>query len=389
VRSRGPLSPARAVEIIAQVGSALDAAHAAGVVHRDVKPGNVLLAKDSTAWAGTAYLTDFGLARQVALSGDPSVTTEGAWVGTPAYAAPEQLLGERVGPPADHFALAGVLHFLVTGHNPKGERSPQPGTIQDLLAVASRGMALRPADRFASGADLAVSARRAAPQGPERGSQDEEGAAEPDPTVVATPTGRRGRAGRRGPLAALTVAAVAAGLVSSVVALQGVDAATGWLPWGADDQPAASSRSTPSPDGEASGSARDLWPELGRGDTGPVVVAAQHLLGDAGHSVDQDGVYGRQTARAVRAFQQDEDLTPVGRIEADTWAQLAPRLSRGDVRGAVRAVQVLLAAGGEQVVVDGRFGQETQVAVQRFQATRALRVDGIVGPDTWQALMSP
>lgn len=113
VGADGPLEPSRAQEIAAGLAEALGTIHAAEVVHRDVKPANILLAADG------AYLIDFGIAREAAAS---TITRTGTVVGTPPYMAPEQIRGRRpVGPPADVFALGGVLVFALTGRHPFGE----------------------------------------------------------------------------------------------------------------------------------------------------------------------------------------------------------------------------------------------------------------------------
>ncbi|MFL6119070.1 protein kinase domain-containing protein, partial [Actinophytocola sp.] len=108
----GRLEPARAVGILGQVAAALDTAHANGVVHRDVKPSNILLGED-----GTAYLTDFGIARPL----DPEatrMTVTGGYVGSLDYIAPEQLRGLDVTGAADVYSLACVLHECLTGEVP-------------------------------------------------------------------------------------------------------------------------------------------------------------------------------------------------------------------------------------------------------------------------------
>jgi YVTN family beta-propeller protein len=109
LRSEGELPHERALAILAQVGSALDAAHRRGLVHRDVKPANVLVDED-----GHAYLTDFGVTKQ--LGGDSTDT--GQLVGTLDYVAPEQIRGEAVDGRADVYALGCVLHQCVTGVAP-------------------------------------------------------------------------------------------------------------------------------------------------------------------------------------------------------------------------------------------------------------------------------
>src|SRR5918998_246773 len=106
----GALGPTRASELVAQVAAALDAAHAAGLVHRDVKPANVLLAGDH------AYLSDFGLTRLV--GSDTSLTESGRWIGTVEYSSPEQLRGERTDARADVYSLGCVLHAALTGRPP-------------------------------------------------------------------------------------------------------------------------------------------------------------------------------------------------------------------------------------------------------------------------------
>jgi len=112
VRERGPLEPARAAEIGAQVASALADAHRAGIVHRDVKPANVLMAED-----GSAKITDFGIARGL---DDVTLTATGAMWGTPAYFAPEVASGSAPTEKADVWSLGATLYFAVEGVPPYG-----------------------------------------------------------------------------------------------------------------------------------------------------------------------------------------------------------------------------------------------------------------------------
>ena len=110
VRDQGPLGVERVAAIGAQVASALEAAHQAGIVHRDVKPGNVMV-PDS----GMVKLADFGIA---SLQGDPQLTSTGLVIGSPAYMAPEQARGEESGPAADFWALGATLFYAVEGEPP-------------------------------------------------------------------------------------------------------------------------------------------------------------------------------------------------------------------------------------------------------------------------------
>lgn len=118
----GPLSPARAVAIVSQVASALDAAHAAGVTHRDVKPENILITGNDFA-----YLVDFGIARAAT---DPGLTQTGTAIGTYNYMAPERFSGNEVTYRSDIYALACVLAECLTGAPPY-----RVDSIEQLIAA--------------------------------------------------------------------------------------------------------------------------------------------------------------------------------------------------------------------------------------------------------------
>ncbi len=169
----GPLTPARAVEVITQLASALDAAHADGLVHRDVKPSNALVTGDPEF----VYLVDFGIARPI--DGDPRLTLTGGVVGTLHYMAPERFDGRPVDGRVDVYALACVLHETLTGGKPFAATAalaimgshltrepPRPSTLRagipsGLDAVVARGMAKNPDDRYRSAGALAAAARAA------------------------------------------------------------------------------------------------------------------------------------------------------------------------------------------------------------------------------------
>jgi CHASE2 domain-containing sensor protein len=131
--SQAPLPPARAATIVAQIASALGAAHAKGLVHRDVKPANVLLHDGEHA-----YLTDFGITREIS---DTSLTAAGARIGTVDYMSPEQCRGELVGPASDLYALGCVLYEALTGRVPfaeGGEAMKLAAHLNDAPPIASR-----------------------------------------------------------------------------------------------------------------------------------------------------------------------------------------------------------------------------------------------------------
>ena len=162
LRERLPLHPPRAARSAAQVAGALDALHAAGFVHRDVKPGNVLVSGD-----GHAYLSDLGTAKPI--DSDPGLTPEGRWLGHVDYAAPEQIRGEPPDGRSDVYALGATLFHSVTGRVPYPHRDdaakmrahldePAPGHDSELDPVVRRAMAKDPAERFPSAGELGAAA---------------------------------------------------------------------------------------------------------------------------------------------------------------------------------------------------------------------------------------
>ena len=174
VRTSGPLPPGRAASFISPVGSALDAAHAAGLVHRDVKPGNILV--DSRGGPEHPYLTDFGIAR--AMMSASSLTVAGQFLGTPDYAAPEQINGQPVDGRADQYALGCVAYEVLVGTVPFRRESawsvlyahlnePPPAipdsaglppAVHQVLAAA---LAKSPGDRYDSCGEFADALREA------------------------------------------------------------------------------------------------------------------------------------------------------------------------------------------------------------------------------------
>ena len=175
IRRSGRLDPVHAVTIVAQVAAGLEAAHAVGLVHRDVKPANVLL--EGEDGSGHVYLSDFGLTLDP--SADTRVTDSGEWFGTVDFMAPEQFEGDRPDARTDVYALGCVLNAALTGE-PPFPRGSVPGTILAHLndppprpsaaagvpaafdGVVACALAKRPSDRFQSASELARAALAAA-----------------------------------------------------------------------------------------------------------------------------------------------------------------------------------------------------------------------------------
>jgi Protein kinase domain len=172
IRRDGPLDPGRAIALLRQVASALDAAHAKGLVHRDVKPGNVLIEGEGAD--ERAYLADFGLTKTETSHADASVA--GQLVGTIDYVAPEQIRGRPLNGRADVYSLGCVLYECLTGARPFERGSDvaviyahlqddpphasgrRAGLPDELDAVLVRALSKDPVDRYASARELVVAA---------------------------------------------------------------------------------------------------------------------------------------------------------------------------------------------------------------------------------------
>jgi serine/threonine-protein kinase len=171
----GPLEPSRAVAIIGQVGAALDAAHAEGLMHRDIKPHNIIVNE-----ADFAYLVDFGIAET---RGDTRLTTAGTPIGTIDYMAPERFTEQKATSAVDVYALACVLYESLTGDSPFARDTlenlvaahlasppPRPSVTNPRVpvtfdAVIARGMAKSPDDRYGTAGGLVRAAQRAIESG--------------------------------------------------------------------------------------------------------------------------------------------------------------------------------------------------------------------------------
>jgi YVTN family beta-propeller protein len=248
VESAGRLEPERAVHIVCQVAGALDAAHRRGLVHRDVKPPNVLITQDD---GDHAYLTDFGLTKHVAAAS--GFTRTGQFVGTADFVSPEQIRGEQSDARGDVYALGCVLFHALTGHTPFA-RETEMGTIyahlndpvpaaSDLApavpaaldAVIATAMAKAAEDRYASAGEMARAAKAALEGAP--------APAQPSSASATAPPRPAGPAGwPRALRIALLVAVPSLLLIAAAVAVLG---AAGALE--RDERGAPQSPATPPP----------------------------------------------------------------------------------------------------------------------------------------------
>ena len=242
LRAEGRIEPHRAARLLNQVASALDAAHKAGLVHRDVKPANILIASEEDG--EHAYLGDFGLT--VRTSSPSELTATGSFVGTLSYAAPEQIRGEPLDARTDVYALGCVLYQALTGTPPYVRASdtavlaahlhdapPRPadgeggGVPRAFDAIVARALAKDPDERHQSAGALGRVALLAA---------DDEHAETAPPVPIAPPPPRAASSVRRG-LVPLTLAFMAA-------VLGGVAIAAG-APWRDGDASSTSAGARP------------------------------------------------------------------------------------------------------------------------------------------------
>jgi len=197
--ARGPLRSGEALQIVEQVGSALDFAHSHGLIHRDIKPANILFSADNRP-----KVTDFGIAR----AGDTSrLTRAGTMLGTPEYMSPEQAEGRPVDYRADLYALGVILYEMLTGRVPFHADTPhaivyalihqppppprqlRPDLPPAVEAVLLKALAKRPNDRFQRGADMATALRGAAALPPVAAPRAAVDMRHGLPAIVAAPAG--------------------------------------------------------------------------------------------------------------------------------------------------------------------------------------------------------
>jgi Protein kinase domain/Kelch motif len=231
---RGALEPSHAARLVSQVASALDAAHERDLIHRDVKPANILITGQDHV-----YLTDFGLTKHA--SSISGLTRTGQWVGTVAYTAPEQIEGAAVSPRTDVYSLGCVLFEVLTGRTPYRRDNdlatlwahvyaPPPSVLElspDVSsrfdAVVQRAIAKDPAERYASAGELGLAALAAVDEKEPAPEERRAAAARSDRPISEPPGRRRLRGPGRRPLAGLVALLLLVAGVLAVVYLPGSD----------------------------------------------------------------------------------------------------------------------------------------------------------------------
>jgi serine/threonine protein kinase len=409
---QGPLPPERAVHICAQVADALEAAHERGLVHRDVKPANILVGKSDHA-----YLSDFGLIRRSEVSG--GITKTGQFMGTLDYASPEQFEGKPLGPPTDVYSLGCVFYECLVGeppfrreqdaavmyahlHDPPpGARARRPELPQWVDPVIEKAMAKRPDDRFATAGELAAALK---------------GALAGD---LPTKLGRT--RSRRKSWLALTGALVAVGAVLAITALArgGDDPRSGGPAAAASALPASSLAKIDPETGDASPSIPDaeglnrFRPQLAIGEGGVWLYAPrsdnpllQHFdeatgevrarlpLPPSSHVAGTGLVVGSRTV-----WFSGIEASRVSRINPATHAPLPPvsirsgnitdivlggkRLWVGSTAGTLTAFDPLTGRRLDEIKIDGTpdalaYGDNSIWAVDSLQG-EIIRVDPVTG----------
>jgi eukaryotic-like serine/threonine-protein kinase len=322
LKTDGPLPARAAAQVGLDVVEALAAAHAAGVLHRDVKPANVMLTEDG------AVLTDFGIAT---LEGDPTITATGMIVGSPAYMSPERARGEAPTAAADFWSLGAMLCAAVSGRSPfqRNGNLPtlaavvvDPVDIPDeagpLRPVLERLLAKDPADRPDAATTRAMLELAASGPPPEAPAPPET----PQRPLPAQPRKASSASPKQASrvLAIVAVVAVLAGVVAAIVQLTGDDDDRGRAGAGANPKPSASAPASTAP--SASASAPAAQPSASASASAPVPSAGTTPGAGSGGGSGSSGNSGQGTSSgtAVPAgFELRRDPTGFAIAVPDGW----------------------------------------------------------------------
>ncbi|MFJ5307949.1 protein kinase [Streptomyces sp. NPDC088350] len=411
--TEGTLLPRDAARLGVQLLSALDRAHQLGVLHRDVKPANVLLER-----GGRVVLTDFGIA---VVEGSSGPTRTGDVVGSPDYLAPERAMGHRPGPESDLWSLGVTLYAAVEGESPfhrtttmstlqavVAEELPEPRhagplapVIEALLrkdpterptAEQARRMlnevaAELPVDAAAAGAaahpatQVVVSAEGTAeerlPQAPTR-------ATPPTPVPSQAPVDRpeadpAAYDQQRGPTRRRRTSLLIAGAALAVALVGGGGAAM--VLSGTSHDP---SQSAPATSRSTARTAAQTPPRAAVRTAVPVPVPVPVRTVTSTPTVTK-----APPVTVTATVAPPTGTLPRGPATSCGYTDSRPTIKNGSSGAAVQQAQCYLnlSMAGGTIPEDGDFGPVTEAATRRFQACAAITVDGLIGPETWSYLV--
>ncbi|WP_262700490.1 MULTISPECIES: serine/threonine-protein kinase [Streptomyces] len=420
VRRHGPLSASVVWRLAAEIGQALATIAAAGIVHRDLKPSNVLLGADG------ARVIDFGVVHTADAS---ALTMTGQHIGTPAYMSPEQAGGRAVGSASDVFSLGSVLALAATGRAPFGEGSTGGVIHRVIYEPPSTAVVDRVAENAPELAELIHRCldkdpdARPSPERVAEVAREHDPAEEwPDPVaeLIASRAGWSGRSAAVSPMDQLTVyrrgtpqrtvketdqrkgrRAMVLGAAAIVVAV--VSVVVAFIVPGHEGSQEAHSKNSRTGVREASPTVSPTPTPTHRAKKHPVpsTSAPRPRTPPATEPSGPGG--GEDTAPTHAAGEPKPQPTKVITVtpkpsgkssKTRPWTSChyysGTALTKyGDKGDRVREVQCILKARGYNIGpygVDGDFGDDTRLSVRDFQQAHHLRVDGIVGGDTWPAL---